>query len=619
MEGSRPDDIVTPPITTPTGAWRAAAATSAPPAQLYRAIAAITLVYLVAMAIVFRAPILSGFDLGFGDRADGIIEISILEHWRNVFSGAARWDTTGYFHPYAGTLGYNDGYFLYGLVYSLWRLIADPFHADTLNILTFKTIGFMAAYRLVAHALGYRRPAGLLVALLWTISANMSVQAVHAQLQSVALLPVAMLLAIGATQAERAGRSRAARVRAVALAALMAAWLMTSYYMAWFTLFSAGLFVACWAGLTGTWRPRVLLPLLRRHGATLAWGGMAFGLLIVPFLIVYLPKARETGGQAYQVVLGYLVTPLVDMINVGPDNYLWGWIFRGIAALIRALVPSGAILPERVIGAEHISGVPPILFVLIVTAAWRLIVRRRTGRPEPVAPHFVPPASVPPTSVQPASVQPARIPVELRAFALAMIVAWLFTLQFLRASPWGLVFEFVPGARGMRVVGRYQLWLTLPLMLLAVAAWHDHATRLARRAPWLAGAIALVLVAENLGAFQAAQLSRSVQRAAVSAIPAPPPGCAAFYVVATRRGEPVYVDAAMNALYPHNVDAMLLAELWRVPTINGFSTFNPPDWNVADPLAPDYDARVADYARRHTLRGLCRLDMRQPRPWTKTG
>jgi hypothetical protein len=103
----------------------------------------------------------------------------------------------------------------------------------------------------------------------------------------------------------------------------------------------------------------------------------------------------------------------------------------------------------------------------------------------------------------------------------------------------------------------------------------------------------------------------------VSAIPPPPASCASFYAVATRRDEPLYLSTFKHQLYPHNVDAMLLAELWRVPTINGFSTFNPPDWNFASPLAADYDARITAYARRHGLRGLCRLDMRQARPWSR--
>ena len=553
---------------------------------------AFVLVFVVAMVLFFRTPILSGFDLGFSDRADGMIEISILEHWRNVLSGAAAWNVTGYFHPYTDTLGYNDGYFLYGLVYSFWRLFADPFHADTLNILTFKTIGFVAAWLLVARTLDWGRYAAALVALLWTIASNISLQAGHQQLHSVALLPVAMMLAIGIVRAEQEGRYRRARLLAVALAALMAAWLLTAYYMAWFTIFSAGLFAVCWCALSGNWRPTKLLGLACRHAGTLACAGAAFIVLIIPFLTVYLPKVNETGGQPYFHMLGYLVTPLIDMINVGADNYVWGWIFRPLFALVHAILPADPALPRRVLGGEHEAGLPLILFILVVTAAWRIIVRRRVGQDRPVS-------------------------VELRAFALAMMVAWLLTLQFWVASPWGLVFELVPGAKGMRVVSRYQLWLVLPFLLLVVAVWRERAGLLARSKPWLAVLIVALLVAENLSSESVARLSRSTQRAALWAVPAPPVGCASFYVVAARRNEPLFLNAEKNGRYPHNVDAMFLAELWRVPTINGFSSFNPPDWKFADPLAPDYDARVMEYARRHTLRGLCRLDMRQAQPWSR--
>jgi hypothetical protein len=549
-----------------------------------------TLVYCIAMALFFRTPILSGFDLGFGERGDAIIEIAILEHWHNVLRGVAAWDTTFYFHPHTGTLGYNDGYLLYGLVYSFWRTFADPFHADTLNILTFKTIGFVAAYRLVTHTLGWGCAAALLVALLWTVASNITLQAVHAQLQSVALQPLAMMLAIGVVRAERDGRHRRARLLAIALVALMAAWLLTSYYMAWFTIFSACLFVACWIVLRGDWRVLVV----RRHLATIACGGGAFVVFALPFLAVYLPKVRETGGEPYYEMLGYLVTPVIDMINVGAGNYLWGWIFRPLLALVHAVLPDDPALPGRVLGGEHEAGFPLLFCALLVTAAWRIIVHRRLA--------------------------PDRgEPLELRAFALAMIVAWLLTLQFWVASPWGLVFELVPGAKGLRTVSRYQLWLTLPFLLIAVAAWRERATLLARSRPWLAATLVALLVAENLSAETPAQISRGRQRAALRSIPAPPAGCGAFYVVASRGTEPVYIDAELDALYPHNVDAMLLAELWRVPTLNGFSTFNPPDWNFASPRAADYDARVMAYARRHKLRRLCRLDVRRAQPWTRIG
>lgn len=549
-------------------------------------------VYALAVIIFLRVPIASGFDLGFGDRGDALIEMTILEHWRNVWAGVSAWNSTFYFHPYDGTLGYNDGYFLYGLSYSFWRLFADPFRADTLNILTFKTTGFVGAYALATRSLGWGRGAGLFVAASFTIASNIQLQAVHAQLQSVALLPVAMMLALACVRAEAAGRPARARLHAVALAALMAAWLMTSYYMAWFTLFSACLFVLCWAILSGHARPLAALRLVRAHAGTIAAGLGAFAVLILPFLAVYLPKLHETGGEGYDEMLGYLVTPTIDMINVGPDNYIWGWLFRPLIAWLHHLRPDDPALPGRVLRGEHEAGFPPFLCLLLIVAAWRIIRRGSLGE--------------------------GPIPsVEWRAFTLAMIVAWVLTLQFWVLSPWNLVFFLVPGAKGLRAVSRYQLWLTLPFLLIVVFAWRVRLATLLRTRPWWGAAVVALLFAENLSAETAAQLSRREQRAALDAIPPPPPGCRSFHVVASRASEPVYLNAELNALYPHNVDAMFLAEQWRVPTINGFSTFNPPDWDFGEPLRADYDARVARYAARHGLRNVCRLDMRQARPWTR--
>ena len=153
------------------------------------------------------------------------------------------------------------------------------------------------------------------------------------------------------------------------------------------------------------------------------------------------------------------------------------------------------------------------------------------------------------------------------------------------------------------------------------------AVQLRRATPWAAAGFAAFLVAEQLTAEPAAQLSRARQIQDLWHIPAPPAGCRSFYVVLARTSEEVPDKAGSaikalkpgegNGVYPHNVDAMLLAQIWRVPTINGFSTFNPPDWNFADSNLADYDARVRAYADQHGLRGVCRLDVRQTQPWSR--
>ena len=553
-------------------------------------------VYLLAMFLCFRETILSGFDLGFGDRGDSLIEISLLEHWRNVFVHGTTWNLPGYFHPYSDTLGYNDGYFLYGLVYSFWRLFADPFHADTLNIVTFKTIGFVSAYLLVSRSLGWERPIALMIAMLFTIASGMAIQAGHAQLHIIGLLPIVTILGIAMIRAERAGRRSRSAAFGAGFAAVMAAWFLTSYYLAWFTILFAGILALCWAWKSEQLAPRKAVALARRHIVSLTTTGFVFALCIVPFLIVYMAKLAETGGHGYKI--SPLVT-FVDLINVGPGNYIWGWIFQLLEALFRALVPAGSNLPERFLRGEHETGFPLLLFALIILAVLRVL--RRESSP--------------------------KAPLDLKVFALAIVISWGLTLQLWILSPWLLVHYLVPGASGIRIVLRYQLFLILPVLLLVFAVYRAQAMQLMHATPWAAAGFAAFLVAEQLTAEPAAQLSRARQIKDLWHIPAPPAGCRSFYVVLARTSEEVSTKAGSalrapkpgegNGLYPHNVDAMLLAQLWRVPTINGFSTFNPPDWNFADSDLPDYDARVLDYARKHGLHAVCRLDVRQPQPWSR--
>ena len=62
------------------------------------------------LAVFFRGQLMDGFTLLLGDRHDGVIQLSILEHWRNVIRGTEAWNRTAFFWPVPGTLGYNDGY-----------------------------------------------------------------------------------------------------------------------------------------------------------------------------------------------------------------------------------------------------------------------------------------------------------------------------------------------------------------------------------------------------------------------------------------------------------------------------------------------------------------------------
>lgn len=512
-----------------------------------------------------------------------MIEISILEHWRSTLAGVATWNRPLYFYPYPDTLGYNDGYLLSGLIYSGWRLAFDPFISDTMTAFTFKSVGFLAMLWLVRGVLCWEWWAAVLIAVLATISNNMFLQSGHAQIQSLALLPLVAGCAILGVRAE-IDHERGARVLAALTAMLMGLWLVSAFYFAWFTIYFSIILAGCWLWLTGNWRPSAFAALARAHWRTAGVFASTFVVAAIPFLLVYAPKRAETGGHGFMV--SYLVQP-TDLLNVGEHNVIWGWLIRGLTVAVHAVAPSGGGLERALLGGEHESGYPLLLFGLVCAAGYRLIRQREDAS-------FA------------------------CAFALAIAISWALTLRFWQVSPWILVHYLVPAASGLRVVLRYQLFLVLPVLLLVGLVYRERLARLWRRWPWMAGGLVAFLIVEQISFAQPAQLSRKAQLAALDVIPAPPAGCTAFYIVVARPGEPIYVNARLNALYPHNVDAMFLAERWRVPTINGFSTFNPPDWNFAAPYTANYDSRVITYARKHGLAGLCRLDMRASLPWKRS-
>ena len=211
-------------------AWRYAA--------LYVAVLA------AAIFVFFKVQIASSFSTLLGERFDGFIELSILEHWYNVVRGLEQWSTTGYFYPHKDGLGYNDGFFLFGLVFAGFRALGvDPFLSSELVNVAMRIVAFASM-----EALLRRRVAGggwaLFGAALFTIACNTSMRANHPQLLTVGLVPLFALLVWEAARAFARADRTAAVLLGCSAALLVGAWLLTAYYMAWFTVFYAAVYGA---------------------------------------------------------------------------------------------------------------------------------------------------------------------------------------------------------------------------------------------------------------------------------------------------------------------------------------------------------------------------------------
>ncbi len=213
----------------------------------------------LCVGVFFRNQIANGFTLLLGDRHDAVIALSIMEHWRNVLAGAAEWSRTAYFHPVPGTLGYNDGYLLFGLVYAAFREAgADPFLGGELTNMAMRAIGFLSMHAACRRVLGLSFGWSLLGAALFTLSNNLFIRASHAQLFSIGFLPALAVLLHGAGSALLGGRRGALLGWGAGFVLLFAALLMTGFYMAWYFAFLSGATFLAWLPIAGGAQRRAL-------------------------------------------------------------------------------------------------------------------------------------------------------------------------------------------------------------------------------------------------------------------------------------------------------------------------------------------------------------------------
>ncbi|TCZ55000.1 hypothetical protein [Roseicella aquatilis] len=520
----------------------------------------------LCLGFFFRGQIGNGFTLLLGDRHDGVIALSILEHWTNALRGIEPWDHTAYFFPVPATLGYNDGYLLFGLLHAGFRALgADPFLSGELVNIATRAIGFAATLAL-GRRLGLAFGWALLGAALFTVSNNLFIRGSHAQLFSVSFVPLLALLAQAALAALWEGRRRGLALHGAGFCLLFAALLMTGFYMAWYSAFLGGALLLAWLAVAGGAARRHLLRAIRAQALPLLGLLALAAALNLPFLWLYLPKAAETGMHPWPDVLRHVPAPL-DIVNVGPDNLLWGWLVRGLNETLRPGFPAWS---------ERMTGLPPLLLACWIAAlAW---LARGPALP------------------------PGRLAL-LRALGLASLATWAMTLQVGGHSLWSLVYHYVPGGKAPRVVARYQIFITLAVILPAMAFLA------ARRWPRpLLAALAGLLLLEQANAYAPLFLDRTLELARLESVPPPPPGCRAFYVSAARTGS--RFGEAVDDPYNHNTEAMLVAAVRHIPTINGISTFNPPGWPAGIPEDPGYLAAVEAYAKAWGIAGLCALDLR---------
>lgn len=542
--------------------------------------ALVLVVWLASAAVFYRAQWRSGWNLMLGNDGDSRLGVYFDEHWFQVLHGKASWLDPRFFDPVKGLLGWSDAFFLFQPLYVPLRFMgAGPFLATQLSVVLLSLVGFASFYALVRVAFRAGRPVALGFAVAFTFSNALWLHSESYQMDSLWADPLTALCAVLSWRAAVSGRRARAALLGFASGALAIMTLYTGYYVGYFSLMAAAvLLIVVLAG----WRAKAVSALIG-SARTFVWpvagAVVGFGLGLWPFLETYLPAQGALPPGSYARTMAY-AGRLDDLVNVGANNVMWS---SAIHSLVHRLD----------YGTYEVTYAPtPILWVVAIVGAalcaWWLLSRRAA---RPIA---------------------ARAAVALGVTTLVMALVPLHTRYF---TMWA-VLHHLPGANAMRAIDRAQLVTGFAAFLAAAAAttevvghlsWsaarHFRARGTDRR--WLlypVAALVLLVIAEQFNTTDTSMLSAKAQTALLASVPPAPASCRSFYVVDS-------TDPSLP-FYESQIDAMLIAQKLRLATVNGYTAYNPPGWDLDVVGAPGYLASVAAWAGSHGVTsGLCQLDL----------
>jgi hypothetical protein len=536
--------------------------------------------YIFGALIFFRRQIFSNFDLVFGSRADARFVAFIHEHVYRWLNGPAGLLSPPFFFNQTKTLGYSDAFLLDQIVYAPFRFLGvEPLLALSLTAIVMSAIAYLFLY-LFLRRLDVSVPLGSLAALIFTFPNNLYLASVHLQHFTIYFIPIIAycgLLAVSELH-ERPLRAYLLGGFAAGLYGLL---FSTGYYMAWFFGFALLIVtpiiaVTAWAQVLIWWGKDA-----RRALGLFVAASFTFIAALSIFAVIYGPVLALGAERDFGEYLHYAPHP-IDIVNVGMKNFVWSQLIHRLH-----------LIPDNQLGFGEISiSLTPMVQILLLASAvlavlprfWPVDGRGRTSRAIVIA------------------------------SASACALMFVATVQTHHASFFHLLYVTLPGANAIRVGYRAMIVANL-FAVTAIALTFDQAFRLSWQEPRtmrnLVGLSALtallsLTVVEQVNLAQPGGLSRNSERQHLGDIDNAPRQCRSFYAAPQE-------DALSDDL---QVDAMMVAQAQHLPTLNGYSGFKPPAWDLGETDAADYEKRVMRWALRHGItEGLCRLDV-NGRNWT---
>lgn len=569
--------------------------------RLARAVSVVTLTGLY-LSNTFRIFERAFWTRGLGDWWDPYFINFLLEHW--YLSAWRLTDPTSppMFFPVEGTLGYSHALILYAPFYATARFFLHPFQAYNVALFAVMASGVLCLYAFLRRFLQLAFAESLLLSLFFLTSPNVMGHwiGIWSQRASVFLVPAILLAAFASYATPRGPR----RVIAAFGAGLLATLLYTQD-------FYTGHFVFCFAALAG-----------------LVWLTVAGRGLISRSMMFW----RVEGSASVLTAIGIVVfagawTLLVAVSGGGTIEFVGlvmssrDWrrpavvVLAGLIFLLwRRSLRDSWILPF--LTGAFVGG---CVFLWIYLDAYRM---HREFSADSIASRLRPFAGDFRGGYE-----------SLRSFVLVgllAIVGWIpraGSSRILRGVTIGALFVSLAVLAIPFRVGDFSIWLVMRNLLpgfssisdptriiyvyeLAVAVWAGWLiSRLPPHSVWRVVAAVLILLplvfSPNFVSFDFSRPRETYARW-VEAPVTKDPSCQSFVIKAASSA---YGDRPNNAWTTYPMDAMWVALQHSIPTLNGYSAWNPPGYPIGNPHDAGYDAAVDHWIADRSLRGVCTFDI----------
>jgi hypothetical protein len=559
------------------------------------------------------------WDSGLGDWGDPYFINFLLEHWYTSVTRLTDPTSPPMYFPVTGTLGYSHGLILYAPVYIAARVALDPFQAHNVTLLIVLVSGSVSLYLVLRHFFHLRFTEALLLTFFFCSSRNVINHAtsIWSQTASVFLIPSILVIACGAARMP-AGKARRARA---ALAGLLCTLLFTQeFYTAHFALFFVTVACTVWlivekhrpisSSIVGRWRqePRIDV----RIAAVLAVvaGAWTLGLLI-------------SGGGVITVAgvaissRGWRRPALLTLIALGVLLYRRGrprfeipfgtgsrWIqpfsvgaALGFGVFLWTYLPSilehpGYGLDQLMLTPHDPSRSPGLNFV------------RALGVYDSLRPFYFA-FLIGSLACLPWVKLEKTVRVYCGAFLVLSLIVLVVPVRFGTFSVWTAFFHPFPGFSAIRdpkrIIPLYELCLVLLAALLM--------TRFPRRSRFrvlVSGIVLVLLVLDwNREVFIFRRASADFRRWVEQPIDVDP-ACRSFFI---KDASAAYTSRWDYFRTLYSVDAMFVSLEYSIPTLNGYSGWDPPEWRLFQPHQRDYRQVVSDWIGRYHLTGTCEFDI----------